>query len=152
MGNPRRLCTHRPRQGILNVYERFVCPKSKVFEAACRKEWLEKRQVPLPDVEPRLFKVHFHWVFEGIAGLPALLLSVKVSSVGCHELSAESMSTSPANDMCKKERASEYYGLLGLLGFLSETNKCLSVQGYSIEKPGDNCVRSYDLMGNVGQC
>jgi hypothetical protein len=54
-----------PDEVRYTVHEHKICAKSKFFEAACRKEWLERRQVPLPDVEPRLFEVYYDWVYDG---------------------------------------------------------------------------------------
>lgn len=49
------------------VHEHFISAKSKFFEAASRKEWLEGVQnlIRLPEVEPWIFKAYVNWVYTG---------------------------------------------------------------------------------------
>lgn len=50
------------------VYKDTICEKSKFFDKACSTDhWREGQEklVPLPDVEPGVFKTYLHWTMIG---------------------------------------------------------------------------------------
>lgn len=51
-----------------HVHKATICQKSVFFDTACNSEhWREAKDkvVPLPLVEPALFKAYVHWLYTG---------------------------------------------------------------------------------------
>jgi hypothetical protein len=73
-----------PNKTKFTAFRDHICERSKFFEAACAPgRWREgeEKSVPLPDVEPCVFKTYLHWTMTGQL-LPEIHWDRGTTSVG----------------------------------------------------------------------